>query len=150
LPIKFGPPDPPHLAIINPIMFTIEMLVGFVLLLGVTVIVDKLGTAMFHRGFAKPFYIKGHRIHHSVIYSIIPIAYGIFSILYFFGYVRLTWSIAGDQLAILALLIAFCIAIDAIGDKFWPEIRKNVILHHEWIYSIIPAYLFAQMIIIVI
>jgi hypothetical protein len=66
--------------------------------------------------------------------------------------VRLTWIWPGigDKLVGLALLVALCITIDAIGDKFWPEIRKNVILHHEWIYSIIPAYLFTYLFVIVI
>ena len=145
-------PHPPHLAIAEPFFFTTAMLVGFVLLLGITVIVDKLGTAMFHRGFAKPFYIKGRRIHHSIIYLITPLAYGVFSVLYVFGYIQLNWTWTGvwEQLVIVPLLLAACIAIDAIGDKFWPEIRKNVVLHHEWIYSIIPAYIFAHVFIIVI
>jgi hypothetical protein len=150
--LPINTPHPPSLAVTNPFVFTLEMLAGFFLVLGVTILVDKLGTVMFHRGFAKPFYIKGHRIHHSVIYSIVPIAYGVFSVFYYFGYVRLTWIWPGigDKLVGLALLVALCITIDAIGDKFWPEIRKNVILHHEWIYSIIPAYLFTYLFVIVI
>ena len=64
--IDFGTPHPPHMR--DPAMFIVEMLIGFVILLGVTVFVDKLGTALFHKGFAKPFYIKGHRIHHSILF----------------------------------------------------------------------------------
>jgi hypothetical protein len=153
LPIKFGSPfPPPSLAISNPVVFMADMLIGFAFLLGITVVIDKLGTAMFQRGFAKPFYIKGHRIHHSVIYMVVTVAYGMFSVFYFFGYIRIIWNVAWDQFAIVTLMVAACMVIDAIGDKFWPEIRKNVILHHEWVYSIIPAYILASspMLIIVI
>lgn len=140
LTIDFGDPHPPHMR--DPALFIAEMLIGFVLLLGVTVFIDKLGTALFHKGFAKPFYIKGHRIHHSIIYSIVPISYGAISVLYFLGYLGIHWNLLWINLAYIALITGACIAIDSIGDKFWPEIRKNVILHHEWVYSIIPAYMF--------
>ena len=148
--IKYQTPQTPHLAISNPVMFTAGILVGFACLLLLTVVIDKLGSAMFRKGFAKPFYIKGRRIHHRVIYMIAPLAYGTFSILYILGFITLTWHAFWGQLGILGAIVAACVSIDAIGDKFWPEIRKNVILHHEWIYSLIPAYLFAFMITIVI
>ncbi len=148
--IEFKTPHPPHLATSNPIMFTIGLLVGLFSLLAVTAVVDKLGSAMFRRGFAKPFYIRGRRIHHNVLYVIIPVAYCAFSILYLLGYVTLSWSNVWGQLGILSVIVAVCMVTDAIGDKFWPEIRKNVILHHEWIYTLIPAYIFAFMFIIVV
>ncbi len=148
--ISYQTPQPPHFATSNPVMFTAGVLMGFVFLLLLTVVVDKLGSAMFRRGFAKPFYIKGRRIHHRVIYMIVPTAYGIFSILYILGHITLTWHAFWGQLGILAAIVAMCVSVDAIGDKFWPEIRKNVIFHHEWVYSLIPAYMFAVMITIVI
>jgi hypothetical protein len=126
------------------------LLVGLFSLLALTFVIDKLGSALFHRGFAKPYYVRGRRIHHKVIYVIVPVTYGIFSLLYLFGYVELSWSSLWGQLAVLSAIVAGCIAIDAIGDRFWPEIRKNVIFHHEWIYTLIPAYIFGVMLIIVL
>ncbi len=143
-------PHPPHLVSTDPVWFLIGLLIAFFSLIVVTVIIDKLGTAMFHRGFAKPFYIRGRRIHHRVIYLIIPIAYGVFAILFILGYITISWNAVWYQLAILAAIVAGCVGMDAIGDRFWPEIRKNVILHHEWFYVLIPAYMFGVMFTIVI
>lgn len=139
-------PLPPHFR--DPALFIFEMLVGLAILLGVTVVVDKLGTAMFHRGFAKPFYVKGHRIHHSIIYLIVPMCYGAISVLYFLGYIVPIWSHLWTNLGYVAVMTTVCLVVDFLGDKFWPEIRKNVILHHEWIYSVIPAFVFSSMFLI--
>lgn len=139
--ILFGKPDPPHLSV----LFIGEMLMGLFLALGVTAFLDKLGTAMFHRGFAKPFYIKGHRIHHSVLYCVVPISYGLISVLFFMGYLKFIWHDMWMNIGLLTMLVAVCVAIDFIGDRFWPEIRKNVILHHEWVYSVIPVFIVAYM-----
>ncbi len=48
------------------------------------------------------------------------------------------------------ILLAVTMAVDFLGDKFWPEIRKNVILHHEWIYTLVPAYILTYMLVVVI
>jgi hypothetical protein len=105
---------------------------------------------MFKRGFAKPFYIKGHRIHHSCIYYILPTAYAMIIGLFFLGYIQLQWDSLWIRLADVATLTAAALAVDFIGDKFWPKIRMNVILHHEWVYTVIPAFIFAYVVNIVI
>ncbi len=140
------PPGPPRALLHDPVMFTLGVIAGLLFVLGVTVVVDKLGTAMYHRGFAKPFYIRGRRIHHSCIYAIAPISYGILSTLFFFGYIGFTdiWL----RVAYTGVVCAACVAVDFLGDKFWPEIRKNVIIHHEWVYAIIPAYIFTFVIVV--
>jgi hypothetical protein len=126
------------------------VVVGSVFVFGATVLIDLLGTAMFKRGFAKPFYLKGRRIHHKCIYLIIPMAYGILAGLFFLGYVQFISGPLLVKLGYIIALTAACISVDFIGDKFWPEIRKDVILHHEWIYSIIPIYIFTNVITLVI
>jgi hypothetical protein len=138
--LTFGTPEPPKIH--DPLVFTGTLLFGLILLLGITFAVDKLGTAMYHRGFAKPFYIKGRRIHHSVIYSILPICYGAICLLFFLGYIHFFWQDFFVRIGDAALVCVGCIAVDIIGDRFWPKIRKNVILHHEWIYAAIPAFIF--------
>ncbi len=109
-----------------------------------------LGTAMFRRGFAKPFYLKGRRIHHNCIYLIIPAAYGILAGLFILGHAKLIHGPLWMDIGYVGALTGVCIVIDFVGDKFWPEIRKDVILHHEWIYSVIPIYIFTNVIKIVI
>ena len=97
---------------------------------------------MFKRGFAKPFYIKGHRIHHNTLYVIVPMLYGIFLAWFFLGYVQLIWNSFWDKLAITFVLVAVTLTVDFIGDKYWPKIRMDVILHHEWVYAILPVLCF--------
>lgn len=144
----FGAPKPIYIS--DPMQFTVALLLGLAILLGLTVLVDKLGTAMYRRGFAKPFYIKGRRIHHNIIYIILPVSYAALSMLYLLGYVHFFWSDFWLRIFYSLLLCAGCLAVDFIGDKYWPEIRKNVVLHHEWIYAIIPAFVFTYLVQIVI
>jgi hypothetical protein len=140
LPSFFGTPEPPRIH--DPFLFTGILLVGLGTIFAATFAVDKLGTAMYRRGFAKPFYIKGRRIHHSVIYGIVPISYSLLCLLYVLGYIHFFWSDFWLRLFYSGIVCGICLAVDFIGDKYWPEIRKNVILHHEWIYAFIPAFIF--------
>ena len=146
--LKFGAPVPPRIH--DPQLFILGVLVGLAVIMVSTVVVDKLGTAMFKRGFAKPFYIKGHRIHHSFIYALVPAFYGSIIGLYFLGYIRVIWADIWSNLAFTVLLVAATLTIDFVGDKYWPKIRRDVILHHEWIYTIVPMYVFATILIVVI
>lgn len=146
--LKFGVPDPPRIH--DPQMFALGILVGLAILMFSTFVVDKLGTAMFKRGFAKPFYIKGHRIHHSCIYFIVPSLYGLFLALYFLGYIQPIWYLLWFKIAYTGVLVAATLAIDFIGDKYWPKIRKDVWWHHEWVYTILPAYILTFVVNIVI
>ncbi len=146
--IQIGNPQPPHSA--NPELLIVSLIIGSVFIFGATVLVDMLGTAMFKRGFAKPFYLKGRRIHHNCIYLIVPLAYGILAGLFLLGYVQLIHGAIWTRVGYVVVLTVACITVDFVGDKFWPEIRKNVILHHEWIYSVIPIYIFTNIINIVI
>ncbi len=146
--IQFGRPIPPYLS--HPAIFFFGVMIGLAVVVISTYIADRLGTAMFSRGFAKPFYIKGHRIHHSCIYFIVPTAYSILVALYFMGYIQPVWSTFWGQIYDAILLAAITLTIDFLGDKFWPKIRMNVILHHEWIYALIPAFIFTYMVNVVI
>jgi hypothetical protein len=146
--LGFGVPVPPRIH--DPVMFALEVLTGLAILMFSTFVVDRLGTAMFKRGFAKPFYIKGHRIHHSCIYFIVPSLYGLFMGLYVLGYVQPIWDLLWFKIAYMGVLVAATLAVDFIGDKYWPKIRKDVVWHHEWIYTILPAYLLTFVVRIII
>ncbi len=146
--LRFGHPSPPRIP--HPELFIAGVVVSLGAILFTTVIVDKLGTAMFKRGFAKPFYIKGHRIHHKCIYFIVPIGYFIFLGLLLLGYIQIVWGGLYDNLAYTIAILAVTLTVDFLGDKFWPKIRKNVILHHEWIYTLVPAFILTTMIVVII
>ncbi len=146
--IGFGNPQPPHL--IDPQLFALGLLIGFELLLITIYIVDRLGTAMFKRGFAKPFYLKGKRIHHSCIYHILPASYAIMSLLFVFGFISLNWQNFWLKMVYTFVIVAATLSVDFLGDRYWPRIRKNVILHHEWVYTLVPAYIFLFVVNVVI
>jgi hypothetical protein len=146
--ITFGVPTPPRIH--HPELFFIGVVVSLASVLFATVVVDKLGTAMFKRGFAKPFYIRGRRVHHRCIYLIVTVGYSLFLGFYLLGYVQILWSSLYYNIAYAILLLAITMSVDFLGDKFWPKIRKNVILHHEWIYTILPAYILAYVVVVVV
>lgn len=146
--LKFGVPSPPRIH--HPEIFFLGVAISLTALLLATFIVDKLGTAMFKRGFAKPFYLKGHRVHHSCIYLIVPMGFGVFLGLYLLGYVQILWGSLYSNIAYVLLILAITMAVDFLGDRYWPKIRKNVILHHEWIYTLVPVYILTYMVIVVI
>jgi hypothetical protein len=146
--LSFGSPHPPR--ILHPEVFLVGFLVGLGVSLVSTFLIDQLGTAMFKRGFAKPFYIKGRRVHHKFLYYAIPSSYSILSALYFLGVIQPIWGTFYDNLGYAALLVGATLAIDFFGDRFWPKIRKNVILHHEWVYTIVPFFIFTYVVNVVI
>ena len=146
--LKFGIPSPPKIH--HPELLFVGIAIFLAALLITTFVVDRLGTAMFKRGFAKPFYIKGHRVHHSCLYLIVPAGYAVFLGLYLLGYIQVIWGSFYVNLAYALILLAVTMSVDFLGDKFWPEIRKNVILHHEWIYTLVPAYILTYMLVVVI
>lgn len=146
--LKFGVPVPPRVH--DPVLLAFGLLAGLAILMLSTFVVDRLGTAMFKRGFAKPFYIKGYRIHHNCIYFVVPALYGVFLGLYFLGYVQPIMAFIWLKMAFTGVLVAGTLAFDFIGDKYWPKIRKDVFWHHEWIYTILPAYILTFVVNIVI
>ena len=144
LEIMLGPPQPPSIG--DPILFFAIFIVGLVFILFSTWLVDKAGTAMFERGFAKPFYILGRRIHHSCIYFIVPASYIALWGLFFMGYVQVIWGLLWIKLAIAGVITGLAMLADFLGDKYWTRMRKDAVLHHEWIYTLLPAYLFTYVV----
>lgn len=136
--ISFSDPSPPHFH--DPLAFHIGMIIGLGVVIITTFFADKLGNYLFHKGYAKPFYIKGHRIHHVWIYLLVPGFYIFFSILILLGYVEMIWNDMYLRVVSVFLVAGICLAIDFIGDKFWPKIRRDVFLHHEWVYTAIGLY----------
>ena len=97
------------------------MIIGLAVVIVTTLLVDRLGTYLFQRGYAKPFYVKGHRIHHIWIYLLIPGIYIFLSVLVLLGYVELIWNDMYLRLASVFVVGGVCLAIDFIGDKLGLE-----------------------------
>jgi len=144
LGITIGTPQPPHIH--DSFIFFIGITAGLITILAGTWIVDKLGTVMYEKGFAKPFFIMGKRVHHSCIYFLAPASYAVLVGLFFLGYVHVIWSGLWVRLAYMGLIATLSICVDFLGDTFWPTIRKNAIVHHEWIYTILPIYLLTNVV----
>ncbi len=148
LSIKLGAPQPPKIG--DPPIFFLAFASGLILILATTLIVDRLGTAMYRKGFAKPFFIRGRRVHHDCIYFIVPTSYVLLGALFLLGYVQIIWGTLWLKLAFTGVILAGSIAADFLGDMLWPRIRTNAILHHEWIYTIIPAFILTYVVNVII
>lgn len=145
--IEWWQPQPPRIG--SPMLFFTGFMVGLVVIVVTTWVADKAGTTMYKKGFAKPFYILGRRIHHDCIYLIVPISYVTIGTLFLLGYAQIVWQSLWLKLAFAGLIVIVTMGADVLGDRLWPQIRKNAILHHELIYSLLPAYLFTFVIHIV-
>lgn len=137
--ISFGVPSPLH----DPLAFHIGMVIGLAVVILTTILVDKLANCLFRRGYAKPFYLRGKRIHHVWIYMLVPSAYLFFSILLLMGYVEMIWSDMYLRVVSVFAVAGICMGFDFTIDKLWPKIRRDVIMHHEWMYTFIAFYVVA-------
>lgn len=136
--IRFGDPSAP--AYVGTWIFHAGIVAGLLVVFAACVVTDKVGNAMYRKGYARPFYFRGHRIHHSWIYAIVPVCYVIMAVLVLTGRVQLVQNMVWFRLASLAPVVAACVAVDFLGDGLWLS-RLKVIKSHEWIYTLIPLYL---------
>ncbi len=117
---------------------------GLLVITFITVAFDKIGTFMFRKGLVKPFYVKGHRVHHKIIYPIVMGSYILLSALDFLGIIEPVWSSIWYRAAIVSAITGFCFALDLVADTIFDG-RKHAILHHEWVYLLIPAYIILEL-----
>ena len=136
--IRFGDAStPPY---VTTPKFQLWVVAGFLVILAACLIVDKVGNLMYRKGYARPFFFRGHRIHHFWIYLIIPSCYVALFALVLTGHVQLIWTMFWYRLVFLVSLVAACVAIDFLGDGLRLGF-KRAILVHEWIYFVIPLYI---------
>ncbi len=102
---------------------------------------DKLGSFMFRRGYAKPFFVFGRRVHHMWISVLLPFCYTIFVYFMITGNIHPIWDLFWYRLALILPVVGFCLAVDFISDS--RKASSTGIFRHEWIYALIPAYIFA-------
>jgi hypothetical protein len=138
--ISFGkPPSMPQYFTSE--AFHIDLFVGFLVTILTAFASDRLGTYMYRKGYAKPFFVLGHRLHHSRIAALIPICYLIFAYFMITGNIQLIRDLLWYRIALIPLFIGLCFAVDFFGDK--EKVISTGVLRHEWIYVVIPVYIFA-------
>lgn len=128
----------------------IGLLVGFVVVLSSTLVLDKAGDFFYHRGIAKPFYLFGYRLHHRhVLLSIVPATYVAVASLLYLHYARVLWYSFWPSLEITLFLAGACLTIDMTLDALSAVEKKRALLHHEWVYVVVPAYAFTHLVALV-
>jgi hypothetical protein len=136
--IQFGDASTP--AYVATKIFHVGVVVGFLAVIAGCIVVDKIANSMYDKGYAKPFFFRGHRIHHFWIYVIAPVCYLVIAALALTGHVQLMLNMIWYRLALLLPVIAGCVAVDFLGDGLRTG-SKKVIIGHEWIYVLIPLYI---------
>jgi hypothetical protein len=128
----------------------IGLALGFVVVLCSTFLLDKAGDYFYRKGIAKPFYLFGHRLHHRhVLASIVPASYVVVAGLLYVHYARVLWASFWPSLEITLFLAGACLTIDMTLDALSAVEKKRALLHHEWVYVLVPAYAFTHLVALV-
>lgn len=127
-----------------------RLLAGFIVIVSATLLLDKLGDYLYHKGIAKPFYLLGHRLHHrNFLLAIVPASYAVIAAMIYLHYARVLWSAFWPSAEITLLLAGACLTIDLTLDAFSTKEKRRALLHHEWVYLVVPAYAFTHLIALV-
>ncbi len=118
---------------------------GFFTTVILATLLDKFGDAMFRWGVAKPFYIRGRRLHHRDFLLIgLPVAYASLALLILAGLVRIVWSDLWTGLGTTLVLGAGCMVVDLALDYASSGAVRWRVFHHELIYLVVPAFAFSN------
>jgi len=124
--------------------------VGFSVLLVMTYVLDKAGNILYRRRIAKPFYVLGYRLHHRrMLLGFVPACYLALVALFEMHYLRLLWGSFWPGVEAVLLLSAVCLAFDLAWDGLSSREKQSALLHHEWVYLVVPAYIFTHLLVIV-
>lgn len=130
-------------------VLALNLTLGFVAVAFSTVGLDKLGDYLYHRGIAKPFYIRGYRLHHKkFVLAMIPSGYVVAATLVYLHFVRVLWSTFWPSAEITVALTVVCLMFDMSWDAFSSQKRFSF-FHHEWVYFVVPAYAFTHLVALV-
>jgi hypothetical protein len=128
----------------------LRLVEGFFVILSSTLILDKVGDFLYHKGVVKPFYLLGHRLHHrSVLLSVVPATYVAVATLIYLHYVRVLWSSFWPSVEFTLFLAGSCLMLDFALDALSNADKRRALLHHEWVYVIVPAYVFTHLVALV-
>ena len=103
-------------------------------------VLDKLGSFMFRRGYVKPFFVLGRRVHHAWISVLLPFCYLAFGYFIITGNIHPIWNLFWYRLALILPVVGLCLAVDFIGDG--RKASSTGIFRYEWVYALIPVYIF--------
>lgn len=128
----------------------LRLVAGFFVILSSTLLLDKAGDVLYHKGIAKPFYLLGHRLHHrSFLLSIVPASYVAVAALIYLHYMRVVWSSFWPSVDVTLFLAGACLALDFTLDALSSREKRRALLHHEWVYVVVPAYAFTHLVALV-
>jgi len=128
----------------------LRLVVGFIVLVSATALLDKAGDLLYHKGIAKPFYLFGHRLHHrNFLLAIVPATYVVVGTLIYLHYMRVLWYSFWPSVEITLFLIGICLTVDLTLDALFTVEKRRAFLHHEWVYVLVPAYAFTHLLALV-
>jgi hypothetical protein len=130
--------------------FQLRLVAGFIIVVSSTAVLNKVGDLLYHKGIAKPFYLMGHRLHHrNFLLALVPATYVAVATLLYLHYARVMWYSFWTSVEITLFLAGICLTIDLTLDAISSVDTKRALLHHEWVYVVVPAYVFTHLIAIV-
>jgi hypothetical protein len=130
--------------------FQLRLAAGFIIVVSATAILNKVGDLLYHKGIAKPFYLMGYRLHHrNFLLALVPATYLAVASLLYLHYMRIMWYSFWSSVEITLVLAAACLTIDLTLDAISSVDAKRALLHHEWVYVVVPAYVFTHLVAIV-
>jgi hypothetical protein len=128
----------------------LRLLLGFIAILSATAFLDKAGDLLYHKGIVKPFYLLGHRLHHrGFLLAIVPASYAVVGTLIYLHYARVMWYAFWPSVEITFILAGVCLTFDIVLDALSTREKRMALLHHEWVYILVPAYVFTHIVAIV-
>jgi len=124
-----------------------RLIAGFIVVVSATLLLDKVGDYLYHRGIAKPFYLLGYRLHHrGFLLALVPAAYVAVGTMIYLHFFRVLWSSFWPSVEFTLLLTVVCLTIDFTFDAFSSVGKRRALLHHEWVYVVVPAYVFTHLV----
>ena len=81
--------------------------------------------------------------------AIVPAAYVAVGTMIYLHFFRVLWSSFWPSVEITLLLAVACLAIDFTFDALSSIEKRRDLLHHEWVYIIVPAYAFTHLVALV-
>jgi len=127
-----------------------RLVVGFMIVVASTVVLNEVGDLLYYKGIAKPFYLMGHRLHHrNFLLALVPATYVAVATLLYLHYARVLWYSFWPSVEITLFLAGICLTIDFTLDAISTVDKNRALLHHEWVYVVVPAYVFTHLIAIV-
>ena len=111
-----------------------------------TAFLNKVGDLLYHKGIAKPFYLLGHRLHHrNFLLALVPAVYVVVATMLYLHYMRILWYSFWPSVEITLFLVGICLTIDLTLDALSSVEKRRALLHHEWVYVVVPAYAFTHL-----